>query len=347
MQCPHCRHGLTTVTHHDVTFNTCKACGGLWFDSHEVVRYLDRASQGDGRGMSPRKAGSPQGPSTEPGFCPRCNQLLEFHPIGQSDLYFRKCMNCKGVWVDRRNLSPLTRWFASASAYEQSPLYGGGNKSVFDLQEGSLTAGLLDLFSDDNPVRHFPWATLILVLLNTAIFVWSFFFKEQAAVLYLVPSEAAFALHTFLTSMFMHGDIFHLIGNMYCLWVFGDNIEDRLGKWKYLLLYLGTGICADLLYVATTTQPDIPTLGASGAVSGVMGAYLVLYPGAKIRINDTFFLRAFEYTMPAWLYIGVLFFGFQILYAWLNIPGVAWFAHIGGFAAGFASAFFMRMLNML
>ncbi len=283
----------------------------------------------------------------DPGFCPSCNQLLEFHHIGESVLHFRKCVHCDGVWLDRENLAPLTRWFASASAYEHTPLYGNTEKSAFGLTEGSLLDGLLGLFTDDNPVRRFPWVTVALILVNVMMSAWSLFFKEQAKSLYLVPGEARFALQTFLTSMFMHADIFHLVGNMYCLWVFGDNIEDRLGRWKYLLLYLATGVCADLLYIALTTQPNIPTLGASGAISGIMGAYLVLYPGAKIRINDTFFLRGFEYSMPAWLYLGILFFGFQVFYAWVNIPGVAWFAHIGGFAAGFVSVFFLRQLNAL
>jgi membrane associated rhomboid family serine protease len=219
--------------------------------------------------------------------------------------------------------------------------------SSFDVAEGSLIAGLLGLFTDDNPVRKFPWATLTLVLINTAIYLGSLALKEATVAFYLIPNEFTKAPHTLITSMFIHANIFHLLGNMYCLWIFGDNIEDRLGKMKYLLIYLGSGICGDVAHILTTANPDIPTLGGSGAVSGIMGAYLALYPGARIKVSEIILFRSIQYSLPAWFYIGVLFFGLQILWVWLDVPGIAWFAHIGGIAAGLVATFLLRRLNML
>jgi membrane associated rhomboid family serine protease len=228
-----------------------------------------------------------------------------------------------------------------------TPLWGRIKNSSLNIRGGSFVAGLLGIFTDDNPVRNFPRSTMALVLINTIIFFGSLVFKEAAAGFYLIPSELYKAPYTIITSMFMHANIFHLFGNMYCLWVFGDNIEDRLGKVKYLSIYLGTGICADIVYIITTANPSIPTLGASGAVSGIMGAYLALYPGARIDVSDIIYFRPIKYSMPTWFYIGILFFGFQILWAALDIPGVVWFAHIGGLAAGFVTLLVIRRLNML
>jgi len=347
MQCPQCNHGLATVTHWGVEIETCPVCYGIWFDSHEALRYLNRMVQDTGFQYSSKRVKSPDWPLTEAGFCPKCNQLLEFHHIGNSALHFQKCVNCNGIWLDRSNLQPLAQWSASASALEKTQLFGRTKNLSFDIKGGSLAAGLLGIFMDDNPVRNFPWATLVLVLINTILFFGSLAFMESAAAWYLIPNQLANAPHTLITSMFMHANFFHLLGNMYCLWVFGDNIEDRLGIGKYILIYLGSGICGDIVYVITTTNPSIPTLGASGAVSGIMGAYLALYPGARIHVNGMIYFRPIEYSLPAWFYIGILFFGFQILWAWLNIPGVAWFAHIGGVAAGFATLLILCRFNML
>lgn len=322
-------------------------CRGVWFDSYEVLRYLNRLVQDPKFRDSLKAVHSPRRPLTEAGFCPRCNQLLEFTYIGKSALHFQKCVNCSGIWLDRRNLQPVARWSATASAIELTPLYGRMENSSFGVAEGSFVAGLLGVFVDDNPVRNFPWATLTLVLANTIIYLGSLAFREGASAFYLVPNDLAEAPYTLLTSMFMHASVFHLLGNMYCLWVFGDNVEDRLGTVKYLLIYFGSGICGDIAHVITTKDPSIPALGASGAVSGIMGAYLALYPGTRIHCSDMVFFRPIEFSVPAWFYIGFLFFGLQVFWAWLDVPGVAWFAHLGGLAAGFVTVLALRRFNML
>jgi membrane associated rhomboid family serine protease len=145
---------------------------------------------------------------------------------------------------------------------------------------------------------------------------------------------------TLLTSMFMHGGIAHIFGNMIFLLVFGDNIENRLGHFRYFLFYLLTGVIAALAHVYTTIafdgNPYIPTLGASGAVSGVLGAYILLYPTRRVRVIMFYFLTE----VPAIVAIGVWFVfqlisGIGILGSGAQQGGVAYAAHIGGFIAGF------------
>jgi len=141
---------------------------------------------------------------------------------------------------------------------------------------------------------------------------------------------------TLLTSMFMHGGFAHLFGNMLFLWIFGDNIEDRLGHFRYLLFYLVCGVLASLAHVLTNTGSYIPSLGASGAISGVLGGYLLLFPSRRVHAIAMHF---FVTQVPAWLSIGLWFVfqlinGLGMLGGGSQAGGVAYAAHIGGFIAG-------------
>ncbi|MBU7577002.1 rhomboid family intramembrane serine protease [Flavihumibacter sp. RY-1] len=143
---------------------------------------------------------------------------------------------------------------------------------------------------------------------------------------------------TLITSMFMHGGIAHIAGNMLYLWIFGDNLENRLGHGRYLLFYLLTGIIASLSHVLFTqfagADPMIPSLGASGAISGVMGGYLLLYPNRRVNALVGWFIIA----IPSWIALG-MWIGLQLVSGFGSLSGqsdgVAYAAHIGGFAAGF------------
>lgn len=134
---------------------------------------------------------------------------------------------------------------------------------------------------------------------------------------------------TLLTSMFLHGGFLHLFGNMLFLAIFGDNIEDAMGHLRFLLFYLLCGVAAALVHVAVAPTAAQPMIGASGAVSGVLGAYLVLYPKAWVTI----LLVWLPLVIPAWILLG-LWFGFQLLSAFGGEGGIAWWAHVGGFLAG-------------
>ncbi len=142
---------------------------------------------------------------------------------------------------------------------------------------------------------------------------------------------------TLLTSMFMHGGIAHLLGNMWFLWIFGDNIEQDLGRGRYLAFYLISGLIASLTHIAFNWNSEIPSLGASGAISGVLGAYLLLHPHRSVTV----LLFRFITQVPGWVAVG-LWFAFQVIEG-LGVlggdaSGVAYGAHIGGFIAGLALA---------
>jgi membrane associated rhomboid family serine protease len=166
----------------------------------------------------------------------------------------------------------------------------------------------------------------------------------------MIFNDPAHGIPSIFTSMFMHGGIAHIFGNMIFLFVFGDNIEDRYGRVKYILIYLGWGVAAALLHSAiavATDEGSVPAVGASGAISGVLGAYLVMYPRARIfTIIAAFFITTVR--IPVLIFIP-FWFGMQVLFALLGQlgpgeGGVAYFAHIGGFVAGAATGLAWRAL---
>lgn len=156
-----------------------------------------------------------------------------------------------------------------------------------------------------------------------------------------VPSPVP-AWMTLLTCCFLHGGWMHFLGNMWFLYIFGDNVEDRFGHIGYLILYLAWGVAASLTHLLTNAESTIPTIGASGAIAGVMGAYLWLFPHGRVMtlIPLGFFTRIVE--LPSILFLGIWFL-MQLLSGTMSVggvetSGVAWWAHIGGFAAGFVCA---------
>jgi membrane associated rhomboid family serine protease len=152
-------------------------------------------------------------------------------------------------------------------------------------------------------------------------------------------------LYTLFTSMFLHGGITHIAGNMVYLSIFGDNIEDALGRARYLFFYFLCGIAASLTHMLTTADLSVPTIGASGAISGILGAYLILYPRARI-LTLVFYYWIHLIRIPAIFFLGFWFI-LQFISGWLTLAfeitsGVAYWAHIGGFAVGMALAPLLR-----
>ncbi len=210
--------------------------------------------------------------------------------------------------------------------------------------------------------RTFPVVTIALVALNAAAFLYELSlgarldgFLQQMAfnpASYNEPGRILGDGRSILVSMFLHGGWAHLLGNMLYLWIFGDNVEDRLGHLKYLAFYLGCGWVATLAHAWANPHSAMPAIGASGAIAGVLGAYLVMFPRARVvtLIPLGFFLRLTE--LPAVLVLGFwfvlqLFSGVASLGArTADSGGVAFWAHIGGFAAGLAVGFAARALRL-
>ena len=193
------------------------------------------------------------------------------------------------------------------------------------------------------PSRTKPGITISLIVINVLIFLFQLTLGERAreAFIYafgLVPAYFSFA--TVFTSMFVHGGLAHLIGNMLFLWIFGDNIEDRLGHGRFLTFYFLCGFIAALSQLFLNPESTVPMVGASGAIAGVMGAYLVLYPHSRVLMLFPFPVFLFE--LPAIVFLGMWFF-VQFLNGIGQLPvfqqdqisgGVAFWAHVMGFVSG-------------
>ena len=226
---------------------------------------------------------------------------------------------------------------------------------------------------DDVPARKFPVVTVTLIVINVLIFLFEWLLSDaelqklfyEAGVVpaltsgYMQPDgfvgpdgtpvppfTPLSPVLTPLTSMFLHGGVAHVMGNMLFLWIFGDNVEDRIGRFRYLLFYLLAGYIAALAHILSNTASPLPTVGASGAIAGVMGAYLVGFPNAKLAVivPPFVFVRLW---VPAFVFL-ILWFVLQFLggwFDWMSIGdtgGVAFMAHVGGFVIGLLAGWIVR-----
>jgi membrane associated rhomboid family serine protease len=198
---------------------------------------------------------------------------------------------------------------------------------------------------DENPTRRFPVVTVLLIAANVVIFAYQalspatlpYYVLRMGAIPYEIthfttyhgyPVARISPLLALFASMFLHGGLFHLLGNMLYLWIFGNNVEDFLGPLRFVLFYFVSGLSAAATHIVTNPNSTVPMIGASGAIAGILGAYFVLYPTA--RVQTLVFLWIVP--VPAAIILGLWFLG-QILNVGIG-GGVAWFAHIGGFLAG-------------
>ncbi|EPX80820.1 rhomboid family intramembrane serine protease [Litoreibacter arenae] len=199
---------------------------------------------------------------------------------------------------------------------------------------------------DHNPSERTPYVTYALIALNVVIFVsyWPLFDNERALAAFFniwamrpVEVSSGAQTYTLVTSMFLHGGLMHLAGNMLFLWIFGDNLEDQMGHVGFALFYLAAGVGADLVQLLADPYSPVPVVGASGAIAGVMGGYLLLFPRAKVDIIFIFVIFFKIFPVPAWAMLGI-WFGLQVFNGVANFGadgvGVAYWAHAGGFVIG-------------
>jgi membrane associated rhomboid family serine protease len=208
---------------------------------------------------------------------------------------------------------------------------------------------------DTNPSYRTPVVNYIIIALCTLIFLYEISLGrnlDQFLIMYgIVParySQMSIAVHftlveqliPFFSSMFLHGGWMHLIGNMWVLYIFGDNLESTLGHWRYAFFYILCGLTAGIVHLLTNYHSHLPTVGASGAIAGVMGAYLVLYPRARVLtlVPIFFFIQIIE--IPAYVFLGIWFLlqfvsgAGSLLNRTAEVGGIAWWAHAGGFIGG-------------
>ena len=199
----------------------------------------------------------------------------------------------------------------------------------------------------------YPYVSYAMIAINVIVFIFQFTLPEAQLQSFVynygsIPEEIVRGedYYTLFTSMFLHGGIMHLIGNMLFLWVFADNIEQTVGNFNFLVFYLLGGLAAAGIHIAFNMGSTIPAIGASGAISAVMGAYLVMFPKSRVKLLVLIFFRSFY--IPAFLFLG-FWIGQQLVSGYMALgpesahtAGVAWWAHIGGFVFGVIAGFFAR-----
>ena len=352
--CPRCKAPLSPVREGGDTLGICSRCRGLLVH----IRYLQKELHAEPASfLRPLRS---RGRSVE---CSRCHRgMLPHETVGGSPIVIDYCAGCSLFWLDRAEL-PALRMIASRlggspvvvrDVPEDDPEgpdpedFAMPKSLAIGVNDGSMGEFFFALLSGI-PVERWvaaartPLWTYGLIAVNVAVMVWVWATGADIAALALrfgaIPREliAGADLATTLSYPFLHADVFHLAGNIYFLWVFGDNVEDAFGRLAFPLFYVVAGTGAIFAQALAYPSAGIPVIGASGAVSGLMGAYLVLYPAARMRVRV--FWNVLE--LPCAFYI-LFWVGLQLLLMVFGIPGVAFVAHLGGAAVGVAAGFMYR-----
>ncbi|HUU02937.1 MAG TPA: rhomboid family intramembrane serine protease [Myxococcota bacterium] len=372
--CPKCLSDMSPIEHEGVTVDVCPGCRGIWLDPGELA-FLRGADED--LPATPESIGAGDHYlKTSSYICPRCQGSFDtFEYAPGTGLYIDRCESCKGIYLDAGELKKIrqvtarkrilglqtpnesqrklhefmqaerTRHARQASSDASSGSSGSSHSSAgvyfFQLMTGMPV-------EVDAKRQRFPLITLLIVLANVAVFLYQSiavsdigFYYARYAFIPTHLSDGSGWLGLF-TGIFLHGGWLHLLGNMYFLWLFGDNVEERMNLGVFLIFYLACGVAASLLHGVLTESPGIPTLGASGAISGIMGAYLVLYP--RRRMYQVIWFMQFKVSVAFYL---LFWLGLQVLFSSTGSGGVAWYAHIGGFAVGAGGIWLLRSIGLV
>lgn len=327
-RCPVCRHSLLTPTqHHGQEIDVCHHCGGLWFEKDEMNSVLSAIDNGHDNVDFSGQLGKRLGLAERQ--CPDCRKSLQHYQLlEQYNLEVDVCHGCDGVWIDQDEIA----------AVQQSPRL---RETLEKLNTQPNWKSWVFQFLSQMPVEYnirphrTPWVTWALIVINVLIY-FSYAGSDNsmmAAITHFgsTPAELANGERwwTPLSATFLHGSLLHLAGNMYFLWLTGDNLEDALGHWRFLGLYLLCGLAAALAQTLIDPASVIPTIGASGAIAGLFGMYLLWFRKASI----TFMFFVYQKKLPPWVFF-LIWVGINIFGMLTGGQGVAYMAHLGGFAAG-------------
>lgn len=387
-RCPECGGGMDTGQHGGVSFEMCGKCHSVWLDRGELSTILgDTADEFT-------TPGPDHVPFESMLKCPSCGRLLasrRFDAAGGTRI--DQCFGCGGIYLESGELAALQAQAGGVTeeappkrrkvkrrverlsrkemarrgmgAYDL-PVYGTKlpprHGEPLGLGQTSFTRWIIGLPHETNERDRILFAPMTFMLVMANLFFWALMlfygFQKAADNFGTIPADITQGRHlyTLLTSMFLHAGIAHLFFNMYFLGMFGDNVERRYGAWWYLGFYIVFGICADIIHCAIDPTITIPAIGASGAISGLMGVYLVLFPGNRVSVP---ILRDNRYSclisvlrpviiIPAWVWIGFWFVS-QAMWAVLSlhadISNIAFWAHLGGFVAGMLVGFATRIFT--
>jgi len=362
LSCAGCGSSLTTIRKATVEIDVCPSCRGVWFDRDEIRPVLvalaadDQLKPDDFHG-GPRSVIPPMKIPQRGRRCPRDHSvLLTFNYGYDSNVFLDRCPVCMGIFADDQQLvrlasyvkgNPAQQFLGQLIADTMGGLEAEDSLDAVGSWEGAVGLGAslvtrawplgFVAVMDDEPRERFPFITVGLIVMNVVIFALTFFDVLDWRSLALVPEHVTTGTGTFglLTAVFVHGGVLHIVFNMLYLWIFGDNVEDRFGRTVFLPFYLACGLVASLTQVISDPSSAVPVVGSSGAVAGMLGAYLLLCPRSRVQ---ALFLSRFIEIPAAYFIMG--WFVIQLAMA-LFFPGesdIAWYAHLGGFAAGVLGA---------
>ncbi len=350
MQCPRCAVALTPHPHAGVVIDVCRRCHGSFLELGDA-----RASLGESAEVSQwERTSAARLVGASALACPAGHGRMSAYqlkapPLRGVDLELDVCAVCCGMWLDVDEASRLQQATRAGSAHSAhaAAMTGGKHDGVGWYLFGLFTAMPVEEF---NFRRRAPVVCIALIAACCALFLVELMLDARGSLeafiahYAVVPTTllAGGAPLSIVSHLFLHGGVVHLLGNMYFLYTFGDNVEDRVGRARFLGLYLAFGVAALVAQLLASVGSDVPLLGASGAISGLMGAYLALFPRARMY-QVLLFVR---FRVPAWVYLGVwvvlqAYSGASAVVAHAN-TGVAWFAHLGGFCAGIGWGLVMR-----
>ena len=356
MDCPVCRTPLSERHVQDVRVHLCTGCGGILYTRDTFRQHVARLRESPLEQLSTpellhRKVIPQRLIPSEGKMCPWCNGAMSAFNYGyDSNIILDRCSKCELIWADRDEIvkvaqyvkgNPTIDGFGQALAEremervkywkmpEQAQQLGAGGRTTVPFWVGILP------LSDDQKARTIPVVTILLILVSIATFVALPQSTQTFYALGFIPDLffKGKELYRIVTGEFLHAGFLHLAGNMLFLWIFGDNVEDRFGKVGFPLAYLLFGGAASITHAFLTFDRDIPCVGASGAISGVMGAYLVFFPHATVRT----IVGRWIVPIPAFLFLGIWFL-LQLSFSTTE-SSIAYFAHIGGFVIGATVAF--------
>ncbi len=344
-RCPRDRQLLEFRRVQDVGLEVCPSCAGVFLDRGELERLLPGFHAADLRAVSRRgqvRAGKLS--------CPACRRPMvpmRYGPI-KTAFELDKCLTCGGLWLDAGELERMLEATEPVRRLEGKPIYTETRSYEPAVQEEPWTVKALLAFLLGVPVeeerRSRPLAPATLLLIALCILAYLIAGRGALETGGLVPAEILKGrrLYTLITAMFLHAGLFHLLGNMYFLYVFGDNVEEALGSVRFVLCYLLLGVCAGLVSVLFAVHdPNLPRVGASGAIAGLMGAYFVLYPNSQFVMVLRFLMIPIR--VSAWLYL-LFWVGLQVLLLALGaISNIDIPAHLGGFTAGVGAGLAVRL----
>lgn len=348
MHCPRCTYPLTVIRHphKPLEIDQCRRCGGVFLEPNEAIEHL--GPDADPARWMKDPSVTDLGPDEL--ICPHDKTKMHAYVLASDTegVQLDHCPTCSGVWFDDKEGQKLFRIMRDNRAKHSE------KEKEKEEDSPGLWSYLFQLFTQlpvegYHPTKRRPILMYTLLVALIAAFAWEISvvsnpqkvkgFLEQFACTPSLVKQGSGYLGLF-THLFLHAGIAHLLGNLYFLYVFGDNVEDVLGKTRFIVLYLVTGIVGALLHVGLAPDPTIPLIGASGAISGVMGAYVLLFPHVRIWV----ILFVVRFPVKA-LYYLIFWIGFQIvMWAVASKPGkadVAWMAHVGGFLAGLAISYVM------